>query len=193
MRLASVVLLLLALPSCATLQGLAALSQVRFGVEGVSNVRLAGVSVDRVRSFEDLSPADLFRVSAALAGGQVPLAFDLDLTAANPEGNPEARLVALDWTLLLEGRETVGGSMTRALRFPAGEVSPFPLEIFLDLREFFDGSARDLVNLALGIAGGGGGESVDVRLRALPTLDTPIGPIRYPEPIMLVVREGSAR
>lgn len=186
-------LLLATLSGCATLQGLAALSQVRFMADGVSEVRLAGIQVDGIRSAEDLSAMDLFRVTQAVAGGRLPVSFNVDLQAANPEGNPEARLVGLDWTLLLADRETVSGRLDRPLRFPPGTSTPFPVEISLDLLEFFDGGARELVNLAMGIAGVGG-EAVNVHLRAIPTLETPVGPIRYPEPITLVAREvGGAR
>jgi hypothetical protein len=184
--------LLISLPGCATLQGFMALSQVRFEVDGISEVRLAGIDVAAIRSFEDLSVLDALRVTQALSSGRVPLSFTLDLSAANPSGNPEARLVALDWTLLLGGRETVSGSLPEPLRFASGTRTPFDVQIALDLREFFDGGARDLVNVALGIAGVGG-EAVDVRLRAIPTLETPIGPIRYPEPLTLIAREGSRR
>lgn len=179
------------LSGCATLRGLAALSQVRFAAEGVSDVRLAGISVDRIRAFEDLSAAEVFRITSALTGGTVPLSFDVDLTAANPAGNPEARLVELAWTLVLQGEETVSGNLARGLHFPPGEVTSFPVEVSLDARDFFEGGARDLVDLALGIAGVGT-EPVDVRLEAVPTLDTALGPIRYPEPLVLVARQGAA-
>lgn len=192
LRLAGLALLALLVSACATLRGIAALSQVRFAAQGVSDVRLAGVAVDRIRAFEDLSAAEVFRITSALAGGTVPLAFNVDLTGSNPAENPEARLVALDWTLFLQREETLSGSLTRTLVFPAGEVTPFPIEIALDARDVFGGGARDLVNLAMGIAGVGG-QPVDVRLQATPTLDTPLGPIRYPEPLILVAREGGGR
>jgi hypothetical protein len=55
----------------------------------------------------------------------------------------------------------------------------------MNLVEFVDGSARDLVNLALAISGQGG-EPADVALRASPVVQTVLGPIRYPRPLTLV-------
>jgi hypothetical protein len=176
--------LLLVLPSCAFLQSLAALSQVRFGLDRVSGIRVAGVHLDGVRSHSDLSFTDATRVASALAGGTLPLDLNLHLTADNPTSNPEARLLALDWTLFLRDRETVSGLLEREVRMPPGERTDIPLAIRLDLLEFFDGGAGDLVDLVLSLVREDG-EPVDVRLEALPTVDTPLGPVRYPEPLVL--------
>lgn len=176
--------LLLMLPSCAFLQSLAALSQVRFSLDRVSGVRVAGVSLDGVRSYSDLTLTDATRVAGALAGGTLPLDLNLHVAADNPTGNPEARLLALDWTLFLRDRETVGGLLEREVRMPPGERTDVPLAVRLDLLEFFDGGAGDLVELVLSLVREDG-EPVDVRLEALPTVDTPLGPIRYPEPLVL--------
>jgi hypothetical protein len=62
------------------------------------------------------------------------------------------------------------------------------MTISLNLIEFFDGSAQDLVELALSLAGQGGA-SKEISLQATPTVSTPLGPIRYPGPITIVSRE----
>jgi hypothetical protein len=70
------------------------------------------------------------------------------------------------------------------IRFAPGETTGFPLQVSLDLLEFFDGSARDLVEVALGLAARDG-EPAGVRLEVLPTVETRLGPIRYPRPLVL--------
>jgi hypothetical protein len=176
---------------CATLSSLASLRQVDFDLDGVTRVELAGVDLTRVRGYEDLSALDALRVGTALARGNLPLEMILDIRADNPTGNPDARLLALDWDLFLEGRRTIGGELSQALDLPTGATTQIPLLVRLDLLEFFDGSARDLVNLAAGLAGIGG-EPVAVRLDATPTVETPIGPIRYPRPISMGSTVGSS-
>lgn len=173
-----------ALQGCATLRSLRALSAVDFDLDRVGALHLAGVDLLRVRGFDDLSTGDAVRVLAALAGRELPLEIVLDVSAANPEGNPDARLLELDWTLFLRDRETVSGALDGAVALPAGETTRFPVRARLDLLEFFDGSARDLVDLAASLAGVGG-EPVSVRLEAIPGIDTPLGPIRYPRPITI--------
>lgn len=186
----SALFLALTLGGCTALQQIAALSTVDFALDRVSRLRLAGVNLDGIRSLDDVSPVDIARVAAAVAAGDVPLDFLLHVQATNPESNDiEARLVALDWTLLLEGRETVSGALDRAVTLPPGRPIDVPLAIRLDLIDFYEGGARDLIELALSLAGAGG-EPKDLALRATPTVETELGPIRYPRPITIGVRMG---
>lgn len=182
-------LVLLSLSGCAALQSVAALAQVQFALGGVTTLRLAGVDLLQVGSFEDLSAVDALRLGAAVAQRTLPLELGMDVLASNPEGNPEARLAALDWVLFLEGTQTVSGRVADDLRLPRGATTPVPVVARLDLLEFFEGSTRELVNLAAGLAGLGG-EPVALRLEATPTVETALGPLRYPRPVVL---EGSSR
>ena len=101
---------LLAVPGCTTLQQIAALRQVEFDLDRVSNGLVAGVDLDRIARGGDLGPTDLARLGAAAARGEVPLRFTLHVGAENPADNPAAaQLVSLDWTLFLDGTETVSG------------------------------------------------------------------------------------
>ena len=178
-----------ALPSCKTLQELATLRDVRFAIDRVADVELAGVDLSRVRSYEDLSPTDVLRLGRAASRRTAPLAFTLHLAAENPPSNSvAARMVQMDWTLFLEGRETVSGVFNENVTLSPGEPTDVPISIQLDLVEFFGENLRDLVELALAVSGEGG-QPKEVRLQAIPTIETPIGPIRYPQPITIVARE----
>jgi hypothetical protein len=170
--------------SCATLRSLAALSQVQFDLDRVASVTLAGVELDQVRSYEDLSALDVARVGVAIAQRRLPLEATLHVGAQNPDGNPVARLLALDWTLFLRDRETISGDIDRQIDLPSGVRTDIPVRVRLDLLEFFEGSAGDLIDLALSLSGVEG-EPVEVRLEALPTVETALGPIRYPRPLIL--------
>jgi hypothetical protein len=180
--------LLAALSGCATLREIAALRQVEFSLDRVSSLTLAGVDLDRVRRYEDLGLVEAARIASALASRELPLAFTLHVRADNPDGNARARLMALDWTLFLQDRETVSGGLPGSVVIPTGGTADVPLAIRLDLLEFFEGSGRDLVNLALTLAGEEA-PPTSVRLRAVPTVETALGPIRYPQPITIVSRE----
>lgn len=175
--------------SCTTLRQFAALRQVDFGIAGVENARLAGVDVDDIREYEDLSATQIARLGLALASNRMPFDFQLQLSALNPADNDvAARLVRMDWSLWLEDRETVSGTLDRTYVLEPGQPEEIPLTISLDLLEFFDRNAEDLVDLVLA-ATGQGGAPARLSLRARPTIDTPIGPIRYPQPITIVSRE----
>ncbi len=179
-----VVLGVFLLGGCATLQSVFALSSVDFHIDGLSAVRVAGVESDRLTRYENLRSADLLRIGTAISQGTLPLSATIELGGSNPEGNPDARLLALDWVLFLRDRETVRGVMEEEISLPAGETTRVPVSVELDLMEFFQGSGRDLIDLALGIAGIGE-DLVELRFEVRPSIGTPLGPIRYPRPLVL--------
>ena len=181
------------LAACTTLRQFAALRQVDFGIAGVEDARLAGVDVEDIRDYDDLSATQIARLGLALASNRMPFDFQLELSALNPADNDvAARLVRMDWSLWLENRETVSGTLDRTFVLEPGQPQEIPISISLDLLEFFDRNAEDLVDLVLA-ATGQGGSPTRLSLRARPTIDTPLGPIRYPEPITIVSRDVGAR
>lgn len=176
--------------SCATLEQVAALRQVEFAIDRVADARVANIPLDRVRSYDDLSATQIASLGLALARGRLPFEFQLHLNALNPpENEVTARLLEMDWSLYLDERETVSGTLAQSYTFPPGQPQDIPITIRLDLLEFFDDdNAEDLIDLVAAVTGQGGSPR-RVSLRARPTIDTPIGPIRYPTPITIVSRE----
>ena len=174
---------------CATLQQLAALRSVDFAMDRVSDPRLAGIDLVRIRSFDDLSVMDAGNLALSVSRNELPLDFRLHLIAENPADNrTDARLIRMDWTLLLQGRETVSGVFEEETLLPPGEPKDVPLTIRLDLMEFFQGSAQDLLELALSVADQGGAPK-EITVRASPTIQTPLGPMQYPQPITILRRK----
>jgi len=165
---------------------------VQFTIDRVADAQLAGVRLGDIRSYEDIGATDMLRLSAAIADGDMPLSFTLYLEGTNPDDNSvDARLTEMDWTLLLNERETISGVFDREVVMPPGEPTPIPIDIRLDAVEFFDNNLRDIVELALAV--GGEGPPQNVKLRARPTIRTALGPIQYPSDITVVNRDvGSA-
>lgn len=180
--------LLLGATSCAVLQQAAALTRVNFALEGVRAGRLAGVDISRVTSYRDIAPSDAARLALNIAGGRLPFEFTLPVSAYNPAGNGvAASMVRFGWTLDLDGREALSGSLDSMITIPAGETVEIPLTMRVDLVELVGGSAEALARIALATAGANADPTM-VRLRATPVIDTPIGPLSYPEPITIVAR-----
>lgn len=174
----------LLLGSCTALQEIANLRNVDFAIENVTNANLAGVNVQDVRSYDDLGGGEVARIVAALATGEMPLSFTLNVGARNPaENSVNARLVQLDWTLLLDNTETISGIFNDERVIAPGSAVTLPLTMELDLVRFFGRNAQDLVELAAAVAGQGDKE---IALRAQPTVTTPIGPITYPSEITIL-------
>lgn len=167
----------LGLAGCAMIEQTLALRQVRFAIDDVNQLRLAGVNLDPATSYQDLGPVALTRVGAALARGEMPVSFVMQVGAENPSENPAARLLRLDWTLLLDDVETISGIFDDDRLIQPGTRERLPIPMELDLLRFFDRSLPAMVDLALAI--GGHGEA-EVALRARPTIQTALGPISYP-------------
>ena len=72
-----------------------------------------------------------------------------------------------------------------AVAIAPGTTADVPLTVRFDALQFASGGgARDLFDLALSIAGYGGTEK-DLRLELLPTIETSLGPMRYPAPVVV--------
>ena len=172
--------LLLVVPGCTTLQQVAALRLVDFELDRLSNGLVAGVDLDRLSGGGQLGPTDLARLGAAAARGEVPLRFTLHVGAENPADNPvAAQLVSLDWTLFLDGTETVSGVYNDDRQIPPGGAVDLPIEMELDLVRFFGRNVGDLAQLVGNLAGAEGRRQT-VRLDARPSIQTQLGPVRYP-------------
>lgn len=187
-KMGLVVALTLGLVGCATLQQIGALRQVAFALGRIGTGRLAGVDLTRIASYSTLSATDIARITIAVARKDLPLDFVLDVHADNPaENKVAATMVRLAWSLYLDDKQTISGVVDTSLTIPSGGRVVIPMRMRLNLMQFFDGPADDLVNLAAAVAGLNT-DPTRVTLRATPTINTPIGPISYPTPITIVTR-----
>lgn len=176
------------LAGCQTLREVANLRKVQFQIDRVADTQVAGVELRRIEAYEDLNASDVLRLTQAVVRGEVPLTFTLFVGAENPESNNvQARLVNMDWTLLLDEQETISGTFEENLVLPPGEPREIAVPMELDLVRFFGDNARDLFELALAVSGEG--DPKTVMLEVQPTIDTPLGPMRYPDPITVVREE----
>ena len=137
------------LSSCQSIKEIAALRDVAFAIDRLTDVRLAGIDLSQVRSVRDLRAADVLNLTRALNRREMPLTFQLNLEATNPSTNSvAARLVGLDWTLFLEEKETISGAFNGDVTLPPGQPQQVPFGVSLDLVQFFEGGVNDLVNVA---------------------------------------------
>ena len=190
---AALVLALAGTGGCAAASQLAALRQVEFRFDHIGSPMVAGVPLERIGFYSDLSVAEAAQISMALASGEVPMDLTVHVTGLNPESNSvTARLIAMDWSYLVDDREAVAGRLSDPISFAPGTPQDIPLRVRLDLRKVFDERGRDLIEVALALAGHGS-SSHRVTFRIAPTVDTPLGPIQYPSPISFDISSKSGR
>ena len=182
------------LPGCATLQQYAAVQNVGWSLEGVSSVRIADIDVSSaVTSYSDLGLLHLTQLMDAVSRGELPLELVAHVGAHNPASNSvAAKLMDLQWSLFIEDRKTVGGRLGNTYTIPAGQSIDVPVAVQLDLLEFFEGNAQQIFDLALTVAGHSS-NTTELRLELIPTIDTALGPMSYPAPVVVRRTLGGER
>ena len=184
-RLALVGLVLVAasMPGCAALEQFAALRQVDFQFDRVSDVRVAGVAVSGRSGYGDVGALDVARLAAAVVSHDVPLDLVVHVRGTNPQANTvTARMLKLGWTFFVENRQVVDGQLNQSYAFEPGHPVDVPIAMRFNAYDEFGGGAKSLFELGLAIAGVSG-YTKEVRADLVPTIDTSLGPMRYPTPI----------
>jgi hypothetical protein len=179
-RCLTLITVTLVVAGCATVRRVSALRDVDFSLDRVTTIRLAGMPLDGIRSADELPPAAVAVVAAAALAGTVPLECDVIVQARNPASNPvAAEVLRMDWMLVLDRQDIVGGRVTRRRTIAPGESVEIPVHVAFDLAEVVGRHAGTLLRVAVALAEGRAGP-VDLGLRIAPTVDTPLGGLPIP-------------
>ncbi len=175
---------------CASVKEFAALRQVDFRFDRISDPEIVGLSLSTLAAYDQLSIVDVGRLALAVAAKDVPLDLTIHVEGRNPASNETtARLVKLDWMYLVDGEEIVSGGMDEEAVFPPGEPRDLPLTVRFNLVDAFGTDGKVLFDTAL-VLSGQRTSTKKVTLRLEPTVETSLGPIRYPVPITLDLASG---
>ena len=183
------------LSGCAALNALAGLAKLEFKIMDTKHVSLCGIDVTNKHAVSDFNFGDGLSLLNAFRTGQFPLTLTVDVAARNP--NPAStggigntlQLTQFPWTLSLDQHPTISGGIGAPVSVPGGGTTEIiPLQTSIDLKQFFaNKSYDDMINLATTLSGQGG--SSHVQLVAQPTIGTPVGSFKYPNPITIVNTE----
>lgn len=163
----------------------AMLSKCQFRLSTLTNTKLAGVNVQNIDSFNDLSFVDVTKVTAAYATGNLPLSFTLNVEAKNPNTSA-AGMSKLDWILLIDDLEVLTGVTEQRITIPAnGGTAILPLNLSFDLLKVIESrNVESLANFGMNLAGAGN-RPTRVTLKAKPTIYVGSNPITYPNYITI--------
>jgi len=198
--LVSAAVLSVLIPGCATLTQMAGalsnLQRLKFKVAGVSGFALSGIGISSKQRVGDFTLMDGINLMAAYRNKKLPASFTLNIEALNPNdgtgGSPQtsSTLTSFEWRLLIDDKPTVPGNIDRPIEIPGtGQSATIPLQISLDLVEFFgEKGYNDLLNLALAL-GGIQSDISRLAIDAQPRVSTPLGEITYPGRIIIVSKE----
>ena len=178
---------------CSVYQTIANLSRLRFKIDSTKNLKLAGVSLEGKKSISDFSSLETLKLSAAFIRNSLPLTLTINVDAKNPNdgtgGYPRtnATIVSFPWKLFIDNKQTITGDIGSEVSVPGtGEVATIPLQVSVDLVQFFkDKGYNGIINLALSLSGQGTSPS-KITLYAQPTVNTGLGNIKYPNELKIV-------
>ena len=187
------VALLLTTSSCSVYETMVNLSRLKFKLGDVNNFMVAGINISNKKTLQDFNPLEVVNLTSVIASGKLPASFTLNVEAKNPNdgtgGYPktDATLKAFPWRLEIDDVETITGNIVAPVTVPGtGEISNIPLNMNIDLLEFFGNKGyENLINLALTL-GGQQGSSSKLSLFATPTVSSPLGDIKYPGELKIV-------
>lgn len=163
----------------------AMLSKCQFRLSTLTNTKLAGVNVQNIKSYKDMSLVDVTKVTAAYATGNLPLSFTLNVEVKNPN-TTAAGMSKLDWILLIDDLEVLTGVTEQRITIPAnGGTAVLPLNLSFDLLKVIEArNVESLANFGLNLAGAGN-RPTRVTLKAKPAIYVGSSPITYPDYITI--------
>jgi len=188
------------IPGCATLTQMAGalsnLQRLKFKVAGISGFTVSGIGIGSKQKIGDFTLLDGINLMGSYRNKKLPASFTLNIEAFNPNdgtgGSPQtsSTLTSFEWRLLIDDKPTVSGNIAQPIEIPGtGQSTTIPLQISLDLMEFFEEKGyNDLLNLALAL-GGFQNDISRLAIDAQPRVSTPLGEITYPGRIIIVSKE----
>jgi hypothetical protein len=184
--------------SCSVYQTMANLGRLKFKLGTVNSFNVNGIQISNKSRLADFSAQELITISSAVAKGNLPISFVLNVDAQNPNdgtgGYPatNATITSFPWRLLIDDKETISGNIAAPFTVPGtGETVNLPLQISFDLLNYFkESNYESLLNLLLNI-GGRQGTSSKLTIFSQPSVSTGMGDIRYPKEIRIVNMEYS--
>ncbi|HEX7412111.1 MAG TPA: hypothetical protein VF298_08235 [Bacteroidales bacterium] len=156
------------------------LAKCDFRLKTIENTNLAGVNIQHIQKLSDLNFIDAARISAAMAGKELPLTFTLNVEARNPNTS-QASIQRIDWILFIDDIEMANGTNTEQIIIPANQgIVLIPLQISSDLKKSLTGkSGTAILNFGFNLAGAGNAPS-RITLKAKPTILIGSFPLSYP-------------
>jgi hypothetical protein len=180
--------------SCKQIKQMANFTQCEFRMSTVENTNLAGVNVQQIQSYSDLTLMDVGKLTAAYAKGTLPLSLTLNVEGKNPNKSTAA-MNKLEWILVIDEKDVVSGTLNDKVTLaPEGGVATIPLRINADLRKILAGkSAKETADLGLGLVGGGNKPSKKLGLKIKPSIMIGSLTIPYPGYITIGTNFGAGK
>ncbi|MBK7981749.1 MAG: hypothetical protein IPK06_17410 [Ignavibacteriae bacterium] len=186
------VLLTALFSSCSIFNSVMNLSKLKFKLGAVNNFKVGNMLITDKTKLTDFAATDILKLTSQVVSGNFPVSFTVNVLVQNPNKSSansiaDISLKSFPWTLYINDKKTISGNISNPVAVPAVEnTTVIPLEMKLDMLEFFQGEGlNNLINLALNL-GGAKGNTSNVKIIAEPVLGTQIGDLTYPSPLTII-------
>ena len=178
--------------SCSVYNSIMNISKLQYKLGSVNNFRVGNTLISDKSKLSDFNAIDVVKLTSQVLSGDFPVSFIVNVLAKNPNkttvtNSSDITLEAFPWTLYIDGRKTISGNISNPVLVPSVKNSVvIPLEMKLDLLDFFKTEGlQSIMNLALTL-GGQKGSTSKIKIVAEPTIGTPLGNMTYPSPLTIV-------
>ena len=162
---------------CSTIDTLSNITRLQFKLGDINNFSLAGVNLSNKSSITDFSVTDALKLTQGFTSNNLPAKFTLNVLAKNPNTpggsqNTTSAVTRMDWKLLVDNKQTISGIMDNRITVPGtGQTATIPINMTLNLMDFFNNLGYEgVVKLALAL-GGVNGSATRVTLKAIPSME----------------------
>lgn len=176
---------LLMLCSCGSIRELSTLRKCEFRLAGLEHFEVSGIRTEELSDYADLNLIQLGRLTAGMAGGDLPLNFTANIEVRNPNPAPAA-LNRLEYIAFIDDARIAGGSLDERVEIPpSGGSAVIPLNVSVNLAGIFSKeSLNALFNLVLNLADAGDKPSRFI-LKVKPAVTVAGRDLNYPGSIRL--------
>lgn len=178
--------------SCKKVQDLKAFTEADYKLVAAENVRLNGLDVMNRSSLSDFKVEEGDSLMNALNSNKLQLSamLQLQVDMPDPEEVRSMQVEELDWQLLVDGKETLEGTVSEPMLLQNG-LNKLPVSSSVSLAEVGGFQNYEGLSILTNMLS----QHQDVReritFRIKPTIDTPVGDVELPDFITVSKPSGN--
>lgn len=163
--------LLFTFTGCNVIKQVKTLADCTFAFDGISNVRIAGVSLDKVSNPSQISLTDVAAIISAITNKTAQITFDANVAIKNPNSQ-QVNVNKLAWKLALDNVELIEGEQTTPIVVNANSTTKTSIKAKIDAAKVLKGSTIESVyTLYQNLTGKNASSKSNVTVKVKPTIN----------------------
>ena len=160
------------------------LKNCTFDVNGISNINMLGIDIDKGMDKSSLNFTQLANVMSSLANRKLPVTFNVNIDVNNPN-NIAASMGKMDYIISLNNKQVISSTFNNGFNIPANSKGKVSIPITTDLFQLFSNETGDAVlNLAFKLAGAKS-DPVNLGVKVKPYIKINNQSLAYPDYITI--------